>query len=960
MKDESKCVGLVRWYYQIDNMTYGEIYHPPMGDFIFAGQILLKKPTQFFYERNEIGIPRLLSVAKEFNIGQNTLIDFLIGKGYLRDQLRPNSKITEKMYAAITLEFYDDKMKIPKSENDVVTFILEKSKTDEIRSHCLQDLPKIFGLIGQNRQKANDVQLLLTEKDFKFLFEQLLSFLSCSSPNDMDEIIGNEIEKRIKSLSQSENVNPMTDDAWDKYFAVVKGQLLISNQQSFTFLERILRVCKILFPDKSSELEKLIEQNSNVEIAHKLWLQDDLNICQVGYIANEILNFNQESKKMTFEKCSDEEKAKIWEQFKEKHLTANFNDTGYLTKVFEFVKEFFDKKFGEFKQEIINRLTQENIYKLWLEGYIDICPVEYIGNIILDLDKDGKKKIFDICLDEDKSNILYSITHKHERIDSPEKARIIKQVLDISNEYLGNSHSNFLIDVLKMCPEYIKLDLWLEDYHTALDFGSFKPFIISLSPNNQKKYLKKVIKYIHEDLIALSTEEITSINLIDFGAYRQALEFDKNPLDYSTSIILNVISELSNQTSLATYKAERNSQLKMYELILKQISEPSDILQISDFFDECEGRCNHVLIPKMADKERSNSKGLEYQRNTDDKPYLHKSICDGRKAIDRQTNKAALSEENGLEFWWCANKKCYQPSRRLHSSEEWENYSLYDFLNILKINYVESDFEIYLNLINKVNRFLNHLKCRSCNHIMRPFGQANYAFWGVNWFHCTNENCNEFGQSPIYITHCLNGKCYEVIDSRDCVRCRPDGYDSSCGWYVCNYCLSCCSDDAIRGREYILTQTGQQYNCHHIGHQGRAICCNKCGSPMNLNQFTEEEYLIALNWFIEKRYNQEYIANSGQRENGKWWFRFRQNTLSYEQFRSKLIHLMNIGFWVPDFNEQNNIYYISESDFRRQINLSIFNCTNENCNNVIDLRNDLERKIVMEKFHFPGNLERAE
>jgi translation initiation factor IF-2 len=37
----------------------------------------------------ELKLPRLLAAAKEFNIGQDTLIDFLIEKGFPKDELKP-------------------------------------------------------------------------------------------------------------------------------------------------------------------------------------------------------------------------------------------------------------------------------------------------------------------------------------------------------------------------------------------------------------------------------------------------------------------------------------------------------------------------------------------------------------------------------------------------------------------------------------------------------------------------------------------------------------------------------------------------------------------------------------------------------------------------------------------------------------------------------------------------------
>ena len=64
----------------------------------------------------ELKLPRLLAAAKEFNIGQDTLIDFLIGKGFPKDELKPTSKMTEEMYRALQMEFQSDKAAKMKSD----------------------------------------------------------------------------------------------------------------------------------------------------------------------------------------------------------------------------------------------------------------------------------------------------------------------------------------------------------------------------------------------------------------------------------------------------------------------------------------------------------------------------------------------------------------------------------------------------------------------------------------------------------------------------------------------------------------------------------------------------------------------------------------------------------------------------------------------------------------------------
>ena len=64
----------------------------------------------------ELKLPRLLGAAKEFNVGQDTIIDFLLGKGFPKDELKPTSKLTEDMYRSLQQEFSSDKAAKIKSD----------------------------------------------------------------------------------------------------------------------------------------------------------------------------------------------------------------------------------------------------------------------------------------------------------------------------------------------------------------------------------------------------------------------------------------------------------------------------------------------------------------------------------------------------------------------------------------------------------------------------------------------------------------------------------------------------------------------------------------------------------------------------------------------------------------------------------------------------------------------------
>ena len=92
----------------------------------------------------EIKLPRLLAAAKEFNIGQETLIDFLIGKGFPKDELKPTSKLTQDMYVALQQEFQSDKA--------------AKIKSDQV------DLPKGSQAEPKKRKEDEEIHFKKEEK----------------------------------------------------------------------------------------------------------------------------------------------------------------------------------------------------------------------------------------------------------------------------------------------------------------------------------------------------------------------------------------------------------------------------------------------------------------------------------------------------------------------------------------------------------------------------------------------------------------------------------------------------------------------------------------------------------------------------------------------------------------------------------------------------------------------------
>ncbi|HEY4334251.1 MAG TPA: translation initiation factor IF-2 [Puia sp.] len=85
---------------------------------------------------------RLLAAAKEFNIGKDTLVDFLVGKGFSGEDLRGNAKLSDEMYRSLQQEFQSDKVARMKSDQiDLPKGSLEAKKKKEEESVQQQQPP---------------------------------------------------------------------------------------------------------------------------------------------------------------------------------------------------------------------------------------------------------------------------------------------------------------------------------------------------------------------------------------------------------------------------------------------------------------------------------------------------------------------------------------------------------------------------------------------------------------------------------------------------------------------------------------------------------------------------------------------------------------------------------------------------------------------------------------------------
>lgn len=795
---------------------------------------------------------------------------------------------------------------------------------------------------NKNKIKATAVNLISDEKDLDYLLYYFINHFYDQKSNL--EIVTN----RIAALKEKLNVDQIK---LVESFISEKIKLHDLAFDKFKFIYILQKTCNIninnlldftsLSPDKIFNFWFIIEE---LEVDFQLIKQKLIN-----YVKLNIRN----SKKILFRISESDRKEILNQIFIEK---CNLYD-GYNYELLVLILDLFKS----YEIPINYNIIQEDLLlKLWENKVITHLPFEPIYNKLIILkDKyynanslDEKSKISSSTFEflgkvssDDLKNILAKTHYEQDLINNKDHFHTI--IFFISHISEIEIKEEFINEIFNKADSYYKLKLFVLDYTDEVDYNEVVIYTGLLSSDNQKLFFKKIIKLIAENKIDLSLEDLNRITTIDYQTSEYAKEIDGVGLDFTLSVILKVINDLKNNIT--------TSRTSLFDLVANQIKTPKDLLVIDGFFEKCSGK---TIIEENGTNKLKDGTFETLYKTAKKEHFLPRfsTFCDGRKAVLKGTSEPVLCKKSGLEFWWCENSQCYDVCRKKHAPEQWQSYTLEDVLQILKIPYQEVQYEILLNVINRVNRFLEHLSCRKCNSILKPKGKANYAFYGVTMFSCKNQNCEDHAQD-IYLSHCLNGQCEDIIDSRDSVKCKTHSYDPECGWYICKNCNACCSSEKLKARKSNLEKLGQEYKCHIEGHRDRGvICCSDCGHEMKEPIVSVEIFKKQLDWFLEHKNNHPNIYNSGQRKNdGKWWFIWIRGSYSFEEYRTQLQSLFSSGFSIPDFNnKEKDSQLIAEPFEAKKLAIDkVFVCPN--CDKHFDLNNkddfDYARKRAIQKFH---------
>lgn len=598
-----------------------------------------------------------------------------------------------------------------------------------------------------------------------------------------------------------------------------------------------------------------------------------------------------------------------------------------------FIKTESEKFFSD------TNLKPETLFLLWDQGVTELPPAKTLAKYFLENENLLAAEQFlkkTVAVHESIFSAAINLCTDND-VRQTEKAplRILKAIRD----YLPDTYQEAKNAIYKSANEWVRVYLWLYNHSEIFDLHAFAPYFGTLSAAHQKRFIKKTFFEVRQHATTITIKDIISLKDSVIGP--EMARDSGLGVDFTVYVTLQALEDLSLNS---VTKPEA-----MYKIIADQVRSPKELLVLEGFFDKCEGRLS--IEEFELDSEKIGHR-IKSERHEIPKDIVY---CEGRKAVIKGTNTPTFCEKTGLEFWWCRNGKCYGSC--VTPNLQWENYTLIDFLEIAGVSYSREDYEVFLGYVNKVNKFLKHMNCRSCSEILKPIASGkggNYGFYRAGSLSCHNDSCDKKGEN-VYLTHCINGFCSGVIDSRDSVKCRRSNDPAEkTGWYICNDCLACCSSEGIERRRYILNTTGQVYGGPRDGHKDKGIiCCPKCGSELSNESASPEDYKRVLDWFIKNRTSSNFIQNSGQRKDGKYWFLVQAPVWDADKlkdFKKKLYKYAAIGFSIPNIRQDKDTYLIAEP-FRDSQAGSTRVLTCPNGDYQMEVLSDYDRYFAMSKYH---------
>ncbi len=615
------------------------------------------------------------------------------------------------------------------------------------------------------------------------------------------------------------------------------------------------------------------------------------------------------------------------------YLYVDIRQTSSIKKLISEFSDYFEDQSKAFNitTEYLKNKNKQNIvhYLLWIDSLEEEIPLTYITENIFLLNEKYEQGFLNNIKESYYPTILNNLVHDFENqtlvFDSYTDSKLFYQLLFQLNlhEYIPN----FLL----FTPPLMKIDLILDEIINYFELDDYTSYLTIIDSNKQQLFIKRIFNLIHTKSLSISLDEISQIKLDD----------------YSSMVVIQLLNKLNTNEKITKYSLKGD----VLKLVADLVTDSSDLLALDGYFDLCTGRTKESI--RYTHNPETDEQVLEYSYEKDKSEVISDQrekpiICEGR--LSQSKNGKVNLSKGGRQFWWCRNLPCFDACRVIKEATDWRDYSLIDFLNILEIGYNTNDIELLYATINKVNRYLESLNCRDCKRVLKPVQDSRYGYDRVNTFSCDNSECHN--EDQVYLTHCSNGRCDDVIDSRDVAQCPNN-------WYICENCFACCASKIMYNRNQNLKINRQELNEAPLTHRGKSIFCPNCGDGLDYKDPVQQaqEYQTMLETFEKlanahvKQGEQRLVGEHGTNKYGNKWFVTYQSYYSHKQYRDYLYYWQSLGFQVVDFPENSNkTNYLVSEPIKKTGAVTILSC--QNCQHKHNISSDRHRLNAVQYWHF--------
>lgn len=571
----------------------------------------------------------------------------------------------------------------------------------------------------------------------------------------------------------------------------------------------------------------------------------------------------------------------------------------------------------------INEVDEDEILRQM--GFHDENKYDVLTHLFFSDFKQFEKLFFRFPENVNKE-FIYKIILESETLpfeNSFESIKAFVNLINLNSSLIDSKNAFNLLSNLST-PK-IRLYLWLNDLTDLFDFNEYKENIWSLERKDQSRFIKKIFYWKSIEKADFTLKDLMDIKVFNIKNFREVKkahpEIDYINLDFNVSLLcflLNSISEL-NQFNVGLRD-------KLFEYFLEYVQDYKEIQRIDYFYPKCKGRTTghkkSIIIHEFGKSgEPLDIETFEYNyyHNNSDKP-LHHNFCDGQ--LDVYNN---LGFPSNKPYSWCTGLPCFDPSiSKTHLEENYFDWTIVDFMQILNIPYEQKDLAFLLGYINKANLLIDRLKCHGCDNLLRPTNPNMLTSHVINNFQCTTPHCSEYNKK-VYLNSCLNKNCINIIDSRISKQCKHQDYSDYWGWTICDSCYSCCETHVFNRTIERRRAQNKNWKGPQIGHdQSKQTFCYHCGEQMNLkiNYYLEQQKIVKN---IENSTTPNFVLEK-HNNHGQIKFKLNFNELPFIKREKAINTLKSLGFKLTE-SWQNNIFYVE-----RFVSV-LLTCSNAECPN---------------------------